>query len=50
MSALVPGAVLPIYPLRYALYQTIGRYDEVAGEFRKLRKGHEHLREECHGS
>jgi hypothetical protein len=50
MSALVPGAVLPIYPLLYAIYQKIGKYDEVAGEFRKLRDEHEHLREECHGS
>ena len=48
--AIVLGAVLPIYPMLFAIYQKIGKYDEVVEEFRKLLNEHEHLREECHGS
>ena len=30
------GAVLPLYPLLFAIYQKIGRYDEIVEEFKKL--------------
>jgi hypothetical protein len=42
------GAVLPLYPMLFAIYQKIGRYDEVVEEFKKLRDEHEHNREEYH--
>ncbi|MDD5187009.1 MAG: hypothetical protein PHF57_02250 [Methanoregula sp.] len=48
--AIVLGAVLPIYPMLFAIYQKIGKYDEVVEEFKKLRDEHEHIKEECHGS
>ena len=44
------GAVLPIYPLLYAIYQKIGRYDEVVEEFKKLQDEHENHRERYHGT
>ena len=44
------GAVLPIYPMLFVIYQKIGRYDEVVEEFKKLRAEHESLRENWHGS
>ncbi|MFA4861409.1 hypothetical protein [Methanoregula sp.] len=44
------GAVLPIYPLLYAIYQKIGRYDEVVEEFKKLQDEHENHRERFHGT
>ena len=43
-------AVLPLYPLLYAIYQKIGKYDEIVEEFKKLRDEHIHCREDCHGS
>ena len=48
--AIVLGAVLPIYPMLFAIYQKIGKYDEVVEEFKKLRDEHDHIMEECHGS
>ena len=48
--AIVLGAVLPIYPLLFAIYQKIGKYDEVVEEFKKLQNEHDHHKEECHGS
>lgn len=48
--AIVLGVVLPIYPMLYAIYQKIGKYDEVVEEFKKLRNEHERIKEECHGS
>ena len=48
--AIVLGAVLPIYPVLYAIYQKIGKYDEVVEEFKKLRNEHERIKEEGHGS
>ena len=50
MLPIVLGAVLPIYPMRFAIYQKIGKYDEIVEEFKKLRDEHEHIKEECHGS
>jgi len=49
MLAIVLGAVLPIYPMLFAIYQKIGKYDEVVEEFRKLRAEHEHHKEDYHG-
>jgi len=46
---IVLGAVLPLYPLLFAIYQKIGKYDEVVEEFKKLQDEHEHHREEYHG-
>ena len=43
------GAVLPLYPLLFAIYQKIGKYDEVVEEFKKLRDDHERFREAYHG-
>ena len=40
------GAVLPLYPLLFAIYQKIGRYDEIVEEFKKLRDEHENCTEE----
>ncbi len=48
--AIVLGAVLPIYPMLFAIYQKIGRYDEVVEEFRRHRDEHEHNKKESHGS
>ncbi len=43
------GAVLPLYPLLFAIYQKIGRYDEIVEEFKKLRDEHEMYKEKYHG-
>ena len=40
------GAVLPLYPLLFAIYQKIGRYDEIVEEFKKLRDEHESVQGE----
>ena len=47
---IVLGAVLPLYPMLFVIYQKIGKYDEVVEEFRKLQNEHEHHKEEYHGS
>jgi hypothetical protein len=47
---IVLGAVLPIYPLLFAIYQKIGTYDEIVGEFKRLRAEHDSLRENLHGN
>jgi len=47
---IVLGLVLPIYPMLYAIYQKIGRYDEIVEEFRKLRAEHDAYRENWHGN
>jgi hypothetical protein len=49
LLAIILGAVLPIYPMLFAIYQKIGKYDEVVEEFRKLRAEHEHHKEDYHG-
>ena len=49
LLGIVLGAVLPLYPLLFAIYQKIGKYDEVVEEFKKLQDEHEHHREEYHG-
>jgi hypothetical protein len=47
---IILGVVLPLYPMLFAIYQKIGRYDEVVEEFRKLRAEHEAQRENFHGN
>jgi hypothetical protein len=48
--AVIAGLVLPLYPLLFAVYEKIGRYDEIVEEFRKLRDEHYYFREKCHGT
>ncbi|MDO9325148.1 MAG: hypothetical protein Q7T80_09365 [Methanoregula sp.] len=47
---IILGAVLPVYPLLFVIYQRIGRYDEIVEEFKRLRTEHEHNREVHHGN
>jgi hypothetical protein len=44
------GVVLPLYPLLFAIYQKIGKYDEIVEEFKKLRSDHERHKENYHGN
>ena len=44
------GSVLPIYSLLFAIYQKIGKYDEIVEEFKKLRSEHERHKENYHGN
>jgi len=46
---IILGAVLPIYPLLFVIYQKIGRYDEIVEEFKRLRDEHELTKEVYHG-
>ena len=48
--AIFLGAVLPLYPALFAVYQRIGRYDVVCEEFHCLREEHERLKEKYHGN
>ena len=50
LLGIVLGAVLPIYPMLFVIYQKIGRYDEIVEEFKKLRAEHESLSEIWHGN
>ena len=50
LLGIILGVVLPLYPMLFAIYQKIGRYDEVVEEFRKLRAEHEAQRENFHGN
>jgi hypothetical protein len=43
------GAVLPVNPLLIAIYQKMGRYDEIVEEFNRLRDEHEHVMEGYRG-
>lgn len=45
---IVLGTVLPLYPMLFAIYQKIGKYDEVVEEFKKLQIEHERRMEEYH--
>ena len=47
---IVLATVLPLYPMLFAIYQKIGKYDEIVEEFKKLRAEHESLRENWHGN
>jgi hypothetical protein len=46
---IVLGVVLPLYPMLIAIYQKIGKYDEIVEEFKKLRNEHETHKEVYHG-
>jgi hypothetical protein len=50
LLGIILGAVLPIYPMLFVIYQKIGRYDEVVEEFKKLRAEHESHKETRHGN
>ena len=50
LLAIILGAVLPLYPLLIAIYQKMGRYDEIVEEFKRLRDEHEIVLEAYHGS
>ncbi|MFY9799799.1 MAG: hypothetical protein WAK10_00965 [Methanoregula sp.] len=43
------GVVLPLYPMLFAIYQKIGRYDEIVEEFKKLRAEHDACKGTYHG-
>ena len=45
---IILAAVLPVYPLLIAIYQKMGRYDEIVEEFKRLRDEHEHIMEGYH--
>ena len=49
MAGILLGVVLPLYPLLFAIYQKIGKYDEIVEEFKKLRAEHESHKENYHG-
>jgi hypothetical protein len=50
MIGILLGVVLPLYPLLFAIYQKIGKYDEIVEEFKKLRAEYEAHRENFHGN
>ena len=50
LLGIVAGTVLPLYPLLFAIYQKIGRYDEIVEEFTKLRDEHQHYKDAYHGT
>ena len=47
---IVLATVLPIYPMLFAIYQKIGKYDEIVEEFRKLRDEHAAFKEKFHAA
>ena len=50
LLGLLLGVVLPLYPLLIAIYQKMGKYDEIVEEFKRLRDEHEHVKEAYHGT
>ena len=50
LLAVVLGAVLPLYPALFVIYQKIGRYDVVCEEFADLKNEHERLKEKYYGN
>jgi hypothetical protein len=50
VAGIIIGAVLPLYPMLFVIYQKIGRYDEIVEEFKKLRAEHDAHRENFHGN
>ena len=50
MVGILLGAVLPLYPLLFAIYQKIGKYDEIVEQFKQLRAEHEAHKENFHGN
>lgn len=49
LLGIILGAVLPIYPMLFVIYQKIGAYDEIVEEFKILRTEHRRRMEEYHG-
>lgn len=47
---IVLGAVLPLYPVLFAIHQKIGKYDEIVEQFKDLREEHDRFREKFHGT
>ncbi|MCX6695968.1 MAG: hypothetical protein NTV84_00065 [Methanoregula sp.] len=43
LLAIFLGAVLPLYPALFVIYQKIGRYDVVCEEFAELKNEHERV-------
>ena len=50
LLAVVLGAVLPLYPALFVIYQKIGRYDVVCEKFADLKNEHERTKEKYHGN
>jgi uncharacterized membrane protein (DUF106 family) len=50
VAGIILGAVLPLYPMLFVIYQKIGRYDEIVEEFKKLQAEHDAHRENFHGN
>ena len=46
---IILGAVLPLYPALFSIYQKIGKYDMVCAEFAVLRDEHNRMKEKNHG-
>ena len=49
MVGILLGVVLPLYPMLFAIYQKIGKYDEIVEEFKQLRAEHDAHKENYHG-
>ena len=49
LIAVILGAVLPLYPALFSIYQKMGKYDEVYREFCTLRTEHSRIMEMRHG-
>ena len=45
LLAIFLGALLPLYPALFVIYQMIGKYDVVCEEFGMLRDEHERTKE-----
>jgi hypothetical protein len=50
MVGILLGVVLPLYPMLFAIYQKIGKYDEIVEEFKQLRAEHDAHKENYHGN
>ena len=51
LLVIVLGAVLPIYPALFVIYQKIGKYDVMCEEVGKLREEHDRIMQgDRHGS
>ena len=49
-TALILAVVLPLYPALFTIYEKIGKYEVVCAEFEALRREHEKLKGDHHGS
>jgi len=50
LLAVVLGAVLPLYPALFVIYEKIGRYDVMCEEFGLMRDERERAQEKSHGN